>query len=94
MIQRCLGRYPSVEAHHEQWEELLAEDWNRLFGCEGSPEGCPWERGICCCTCSVSVNLPCFLTHHTPPNFRYVLDLFLMELSRDLVDYPLCHPYD
>lgn len=41
MIQQCLDLYPSVEAHHKQWEELLAEGWNRLFGCEDGPEGCP-----------------------------------------------------
>lgn len=46
MIQRCLGLYPSVQAHHTQRKELLTEGGNGLFGCEGGPEGCPWERGM------------------------------------------------
>lgn len=88
MIQQCLDLYPSVEAHHKQWEELLRAGIGYLavrMVLKDAP-----ERGAC----SVSVNLLCFLTHHSPPKFRYVLDLFLMELSWDLVDYPLCHPYD
>lgn len=53
MIQQCLGLYPSIQAHHKQWEELLAKGY-RLFGYEGSPEGCPWERGMCYYACNVS----------------------------------------
>lgn len=92
VIQLSLALYPSAQAHQKRWEELLAEGWNRLPGKavlkDALGEGHLLLHMLCVCL----VNLPCFLTHHTSPNFRYVLDLFLMELPRESCRLPSLSP--